>query len=298
MLDSDRSTKVNKYKILSVGHYDGIATDNFDARTFSVMNQRKEKQGFIGNLENKTVLELKDMLHRQNNILKKRKFLKTLPDCGRKVYEFAEKLRDILVARGVAATVEVLQQDEDMFENIKKVDAHNDSSRTDCTSIDQDEQNCGSSEVKYGHHKTSVDAETSPTNKSGEDIPGTVRPSTGPDSGSTRTVEMELAQQLDRLGIKACREKGGRSWGEGDGGGEGDVDASLEWKCSAAYEKLIQKSQYMQDKTSFLPFCSLKIHRVEDLPEEFKFRSRTSRWITFLLQTNPYPQKWKLLQCS
>ncbi|XP_062566268.1 DNA-directed RNA polymerase II subunit GRINL1A-like [Saccostrea cucullata] len=55
-----------------------------------------DKQGYIGNLEDKSVPELQELLTRQENILRKRKFVSNLPDKGRKITQFREKLIELI----------------------------------------------------------------------------------------------------------------------------------------------------------------------------------------------------------
>lgn len=43
-----------------------------------------EKQGYLGNLEEKSIQELKELLTREENILRKKKFVSSLPDKGKK----------------------------------------------------------------------------------------------------------------------------------------------------------------------------------------------------------------------
>lgn len=52
-----------------------------------------------GNLSTKTATELKELLGRQEKLLKKEKFLKTLPDGGVKVQAFVEKLQRMISER-------------------------------------------------------------------------------------------------------------------------------------------------------------------------------------------------------
>ncbi|CAG2255333.1 GRINL1A [Mytilus edulis] len=52
-----------------------------------------------GNLSTKSVTELKELLERQEKLLKKVKFLKTLPDGGAKVQSFVEKLHRMISER-------------------------------------------------------------------------------------------------------------------------------------------------------------------------------------------------------
>lgn len=55
-----------------------------------------EKQGYLGNLEEKSIQELKELLTREENILRKKKFVSSLPDKGKKIIEFRQKLLDLI----------------------------------------------------------------------------------------------------------------------------------------------------------------------------------------------------------
>ncbi|KAL3865686.1 hypothetical protein ACJMK2_043050 [Sinanodonta woodiana] len=59
----------------------------------------QSRQGYLGNLENKTTDELKDLLQRQEKLLQKRSFLSTLSDKGAKVQQFAKTLADMIEER-------------------------------------------------------------------------------------------------------------------------------------------------------------------------------------------------------
>ncbi|XP_028292324.1 protein GRINL1A [Gouania willdenowi] len=52
-----------------------------------------ERQGQVGDLRNRSKEELQDLLLRQHRILNNRRLLQTLPDKGKKIEEFAEKIR-------------------------------------------------------------------------------------------------------------------------------------------------------------------------------------------------------------
>lgn len=55
-----------------------------------------EKQGYLGNLEDKSIQELQELLNREENILRKKKFVSSLPDKGKKIIEFRQKLLDLI----------------------------------------------------------------------------------------------------------------------------------------------------------------------------------------------------------
>ncbi|XP_054892728.1 protein GRINL1A [Poeciliopsis prolifica] len=52
-----------------------------------------ERQGQVGDLRSHSLEELRELLLRQEKILSNRRFLQTLPDKGKKIQDFAEKVR-------------------------------------------------------------------------------------------------------------------------------------------------------------------------------------------------------------
>ncbi|XP_038130626.1 protein GRINL1A [Cyprinodon tularosa] len=52
-----------------------------------------ERQGQVGDLRTRSIEELQELLLRQENILSNKRLLRTLPDKGQKIKEFAEKVR-------------------------------------------------------------------------------------------------------------------------------------------------------------------------------------------------------------
>ncbi|XP_044052470.1 protein GRINL1A [Siniperca chuatsi] len=56
-------------------------------------SSRTEHQGQVGDLRNQSKEELQELLQRQEKILSNKRLLQTLPDKGKKIKEFAEKVR-------------------------------------------------------------------------------------------------------------------------------------------------------------------------------------------------------------
>lgn len=56
-------------------------------------SSQTERQGQVGDLKRKTRSELHELLLRQEKLLSNRRFLKSLPDGGRKISDFAERVR-------------------------------------------------------------------------------------------------------------------------------------------------------------------------------------------------------------
>lgn len=59
----------------------------------------ERSQGYVGNLQQKTLPELQELLDRQEKILVKPKFLESLPDKGEKVKIFAQTLHQLISER-------------------------------------------------------------------------------------------------------------------------------------------------------------------------------------------------------
>ncbi|GFR81608.1 DNA-directed RNA polymerase II subunit GRINL1A [Elysia marginata] len=61
------------------------------------MNGPEERQGYIGDITTKSLSELKELLERKEKLLANRSLLQNLPDKGKKVYEYVEKLKGLIV---------------------------------------------------------------------------------------------------------------------------------------------------------------------------------------------------------
>ncbi|PVD19814.1 hypothetical protein C0Q70_20305 [Pomacea canaliculata] len=60
------------------------------------MDRKHEKQGYLGDLHDKTLAQLQELLQRQEKLLAKQKFLDSLPDKGEKIHQFAKILREVI----------------------------------------------------------------------------------------------------------------------------------------------------------------------------------------------------------
>ncbi|XP_062845528.1 protein GRINL1A [Trichomycterus rosablanca] len=58
-----------------------------------------EGQGLLGDLNSKSKEELCDILNRQEKILQNKRFIQTLPDKGKKIFDFVEKVRHALAIK-------------------------------------------------------------------------------------------------------------------------------------------------------------------------------------------------------
>ncbi|XP_041370755.1 DNA-directed RNA polymerase II subunit GRINL1A-like [Gigantopelta aegis] len=65
----------------------------------------REKQGYLGNLDEKTLPELKELLQRQQKILLKTQFVANLPDKGEKIKKFIQKLTHLINQRTESSNI-------------------------------------------------------------------------------------------------------------------------------------------------------------------------------------------------
>ncbi|BFZ01513.1 hypothetical protein BsWGS_04551 [Bradybaena similaris] len=65
------------------------------------MNLTPDRQGYLGELKDRTTAELKELLERQEKILSKRTFLEKLPDKGEKTKAFAVYLKQLIQERSI-----------------------------------------------------------------------------------------------------------------------------------------------------------------------------------------------------
>ncbi|XP_046551515.1 DNA-directed RNA polymerase II subunit GRINL1A-like [Haliotis rubra] len=208
------------------------------------MSIPSEKQGQLGDLTKKTLPELRELLDRQDKLLKKEKFLQTLPDKGVKVKMFAETLRTLITQR------EEVDQAASKLEGVKISDLVQ--KQTTNTHSDKKVQTFGTNQVhqKGDISKTEADlCEVLVTRKNIE--------LTG-DNSSAMDVSERLSEVLERVTISTDQPVSGRE----------DVYVN-------SYERVIKKAnEQTPHKKTFKPNSTLKISKVEDLPEVYKFRSK------------------------
>ncbi|XP_013410882.1 DNA-directed RNA polymerase II subunit GRINL1A [Lingula anatina] len=87
-----------------------------------------EKQGYLGDLMQKPMAQLKELLDRQNKILQNKKFISSLPDKGKKISDLADRLRRAIEEKEkVDATSSLFQKmqlesdDEDQVSFYRKI---------------------------------------------------------------------------------------------------------------------------------------------------------------------------------
>ncbi|MGH0135464.1 UNVERIFIED_CONTAM: hypothetical protein FKN15_006436 [Acipenser sinensis] len=72
-----------------------------------------ERQGHLVDLHNKSKEELRDIFNRQEKLLSNKRFVQTLPDKGKKISDFVEKVRSAL------AHIEDVERTKDMLSTVK-----------------------------------------------------------------------------------------------------------------------------------------------------------------------------------
>ncbi|XP_013382131.1 DNA-directed RNA polymerase II subunit GRINL1A-like [Lingula anatina] len=87
-----------------------------------------EKQGYLGDLMQKPMAQLKELLDRQNKILQNKKLISSLPDKGKKISDLADRLRRAIKEKEKVDTTSALFQkmqlesdDEDQVSFYRKI---------------------------------------------------------------------------------------------------------------------------------------------------------------------------------
>ncbi|XP_067667192.1 DNA-directed RNA polymerase II subunit GRINL1A-like [Haliotis asinina] len=208
------------------------------------MSIPSEKQGQLGDLTKKTLPELRELLDRQDKLLKKEKFLQSLPDKGVKVKMFAETLRTLITQR------EEVNQAAAKLEGVKISDLVQ--KPTISTHNDKKEQTFETIQVhqKGNISKTEADLREVSVTQKNIDLKG--------NNSSAVDVSDRLSEVLEQVTISTDQPVSGKE----------DVYVN-------SYERVIKKAnEQTPHKKTFKPNSTLKISKVEDLPEVYKFRSK------------------------
>ncbi|XP_071107973.1 DNA-directed RNA polymerase II subunit GRINL1A-like isoform X2 [Haliotis cracherodii] len=214
------------------------------------MSIPSEKQGQLGDLTKKTLQELRELLDRQDKLLKKEKFLQTLPDKGVKVKTFAQTLRTLIAQR------EDIERAAATLEGVT-ISGHGDKQTSNrhrdkkVTAIETNQERKVQQEGDNSKNEAAV-CEASVTRNDTE-LRG--------DKSIAMDVSDRLSEVLERVTISTDHRV---SVGE---------DAYIN-----SYERVIKKAnEQIPLKKAFKPNSTLKISKVEDLPEVYKFRSKQDR---------------------
>ncbi|GFO50261.1 DNA-directed RNA polymerase ii subunit grinl1a-like [Plakobranchus ocellatus] len=78
----------------------------FRVRAKVAMNLSQDRQGYIGDLTIKTLSELKDLLDKKEKLLANRSLLQKLPDKGKKVHEFVQKVKELIEKKSLESALE------------------------------------------------------------------------------------------------------------------------------------------------------------------------------------------------
>ncbi|XP_046341194.2 DNA-directed RNA polymerase II subunit GRINL1A-like isoform X2 [Haliotis rufescens] len=214
------------------------------------MSISSEKQGQLGDLTKKTLQELRELLDRQDKLLKKEKFLQTLPDKGVKVKTFAQTLRTLIAQR------EEIERAAATLEGVT-ISGHGDkqtSNRHRDKKVAAIETNQERKVQQEGDNsKNEADVCEASVTRNDTELRG--------DKSTAMDVSDRLSEVLERVTISTDHRV---SVGE---------DAYIN-----SYERVIKKANEQTPlKKAFKPNSTLKISKVEDLPEVYKFRSKQDR---------------------
>ncbi|KAL8613424.1 hypothetical protein ACOMHN_057144 [Nucella lapillus] len=204
-----------------------------------------EKQVQLGNLDNMTVQQLQELLDRQQKLLSKQRFLLTLPDGGQKVKEFAAKLQHMISQR------------QNGYSTQNQPPPHPESSTRQQPS-DQNRQTDSVTDLQ-----------------SATDITYGAVPKSGVLSGKGEAVDStaELSNAIDSLVLSELTAP--RMTDKCDD--RPNDEGNLETRFPNSYEKIIKQNQTSAPKRiRFKPNSSLKIADIQQLPDEYKWRSRST----------------------
>ncbi|KAK3608172.1 hypothetical protein CHS0354_034129 [Potamilus streckersoni] len=195
------------------------------------------RQGYLGNLQNKTTEELKDLLQRQEKLLQKRSFLSTLSDNGAKVEQFAKTLVDMIEEREKMAA-----QLHPMDFTLEKTSGSS-STTTKVLGISKFRS---SRVVKHEDTLSGLVIEHFSDSQNLEDVDSEL--------GNDLTLCDDLEQNFENLSMK-------------DKSSEHPKDVVHLYDIA---EERAKQNALKQKKEHFKPNSTLKISKIEDLPPKFR----------------------------
>ncbi|ESP01252.1 hypothetical protein LOTGIDRAFT_157426 [Lottia gigantea] len=211
--------------------------------------QPEERQGYLGKLEDKTIDELKDLLRRQEKLLSKQNFLRTLPDKGLKVKKFAEILESLIHDK-------IIQ--EKQLSGVNSV--HSKYNRTQIV-------NPTSAFSSVKQESATEDFEDDDGIDTTDPLKSLINPSALLNGDKKQIVDMrinfetsattdDICDSLNQVKLSITNER--------------IPDNSEQYVNS--YERVLQRVEQRPEtkSRSFKPNSSLLISKVEDLPEKFK----------------------------
>ncbi|XP_064609767.1 DNA-directed RNA polymerase II subunit GRINL1A-like isoform X2 [Liolophura sinensis] len=222
-----------------------------------------EHQGYLGDLHTKSTVELMDLLRRQEAILQKQTFLRSLPDGGRKVRAFADTLQRIITERKEQEMCQTSQIGEDMQVRMlaENTQVKSDSPSSVETAVPGNLKRATSQFAKLRDKNTAsgevTEAKPSSTN---EDFCLRIQSLSVRDKVSMDTSEADA--QLAQLMNTAQHNKVYMM----------KEHPKQESETVNSYLKVMQKSEQASasKKEHFKPNSSLKIRTLEELPKEYR----------------------------
>lgn len=231
-----------------------------------------QKQGYLGDISSKSTTELMDLLSRQDKILRKTKFVESLPDKGAKVRAFYEKLQQLILERNpdmdisdysdiTSAAKPVSQHQADIITDV--IENKQKQSETDCFSPETVEYvtNVGMDMKGKEQNQTEAlitnsDINSSQRNNGSEVEMDTVSVTTE-SNNPINVKDSNLEESLKNMKIS---------------GEVSAMDRVEREKTTNAYSKALQNASEIH--IPLKPNNNLKKTRVSDLPREYKFKSR------------------------
>lgn len=166
-----------------------------------------ERQGQVGDLRHQSREELKELLLRQEKILNNKRLLQTLPDKGKKIQEFAEK---------VHLAIEQLDEEERKQSLVSAARTELQSkyqqafTRQQCATGDMIQENDVSPDAAHAQEHNTLD-EQQEQRISGTTAEDTMKMGAGASLNSDETKEGDLVEALERVRLSKTASTGSSS---------------------------------------------------------------------------------------
>ncbi|KAK7489229.1 hypothetical protein BaRGS_00019481 [Batillaria attramentaria] len=227
-------------------------------------------QGHVGNLQQKTLTQLQELLDRQEKLLAKQKFLESLPDRGEKVKRFARTLRQLIEERQTSSqdtgslrvTSGIVQQKspvKDRVSDFASLRDRSDPVRDGSTVAGKDGQLSVLEALSQPRgHFTDVVAES--VHADGDD--------------QHRDEAAALSERLQEMVVSDAQDRE-RHTGTKQGAAHNTAGGEVLFQNS--YETVIRSNAENSGKRApFKPNSTLKVATVKDLPQELKEKLRVA----------------------
>lgn len=225
------------------------------------------RQDYLGgDLSCKSTTELRELLERQEKLLKKTNFLQSLPDRGKKVQVFAEKLQQLIKERTDHVTIS----------EINPLVVKN--PVTQSKKLDNDQTNYKSGRDQYDKFRSIVEEESKslPRNSINDDTDSNSNSNLYSIPVTRRVTLTELEVQLDKMEISS--------------------DKPSKYPAGEHILSVIEKTHNNRKRSPLKLNRDLKISSVEDLPPKFFYpgKKNSAKKITSLWEeTAVCPPKYK-----